>query len=65
MNENQDKWEERAKKVEEAGQRMQAWGCLLTILLTIPIVLTVIWGPVGLGIGVLIAILYLIGRKKK
>lgn len=65
MNEDQGKWEERAKKVEEAGQKMQAWGCLLTVLITIPIILTIFFGPVGLGIGVFIAIIFLAGRKKK
>ncbi len=65
MNEDQDKWEERAKKVEEAGQKMQAWGCLLTVLITVPIILTIFFGPAGLGIGALIAILFLIGKKKK
>ncbi|HZK00928.1 MAG TPA: hypothetical protein VFC79_13005 [Tissierellaceae bacterium] len=65
MNEDQDKWEERAKKVEEAGQKMQAWGCLLTVLITVPVILTIFFGPIGLGIGALIAVLFLIGRKKK
>lgn len=62
---NKNKWEERAKKAEEFGQKAQAMGCLLTILLTIPIVLTIFLGPLGLGIGVVIAILFLISRKKK
>lgn len=59
-----NKWEERAKKMENASKKMGDLGKTLTIVLTIPIIAGVIFGPIGLGIGIVIAILYLAGNKK-
>lgn len=46
---NQDKWAERGKKVEAAGEKTKAigagvvgCGCLLTLLITIPIIIFLI-----------------------
>lgn len=58
-------WDDKAKKLETTGAKIQGLGCLLTILITIPILLTVFLGPLGLGIGIVIAILGLVGHLKK
>lgn len=65
MDDKQNKWEERGRKMEELGNNMQSLGCLLTVLLTIPIVLTIILGPLGLGISIVVIILFLMGRGSK
>lgn len=59
------KWQERGEKMQETGEKMQRLGCLLTVLLTIPIVLTIFLGPLGLGLGIIIAILFLAGSKNR
>lgn len=59
-----NKWDERAKKLENVSKKMSDLGKTLTIVLTIPIVAGLIFGPIGLGIGVVIAILYIAGNKK-
>lgn len=61
-NSSEDKW----KKLDDVGSKIQSIGCLLTVLITIPIILIIgltIWlGPLGLIIGIIIsAIIALIG----
>jgi hypothetical protein len=38
---SEDKWEVARKKVEATGKKIQQVGCALTLLITIPVVLTV------------------------
>lgn len=52
-------------KFKKAGNKMQAIGCLLTIVLTIPIILTFIFGPTGLVIGLVIGLIAFLVMKKK
>lgn len=52
------------EKTEELSNKMQDIGCLLTIVLTIPIVLTILLGPFGLGISIVLIVLYFIGKNK-
>jgi len=52
------------EKTEEIGKKLRKWGCALTIFLTIPIILFVFLGPLGLIISGGIIVLYLIGRNK-
>jgi len=52
------------EKTEELGKNLQSWGCALTIFLTIPIILFVFLGPIGLIISGAIIVLYLFGRNK-
>lgn len=47
---------------KKTGEKMQTLGCLLTLVVTIPLLLTVFLGPVGLIIGAVIAILVVIGH---
>ncbi|MCK9326101.1 MAG: HIRAN domain-containing protein [Bacteroidales bacterium] len=56
-----NKWEEREKKMEETGKKMQRVGCMLTGLITLPIIGVLIGGPIGLVIGFIIGILMFIG----
>jgi len=58
-------WEERGKKMETTGKKIQGLGCLLTMLFTIPIVLTIFLGSFGLVIGIFVAIIGLVGYFKK
>ncbi len=44
------------EKIEEFGSKMQKAGCALTLIITIPIILTIWIGVIGLIIGCLIAI---------
>lgn len=53
------------QKTKELGEKMQKWGCALTVLITIPIVLIAFLGPAGLVISGIIVVLYLFGRKKE
>ncbi len=62
---SKNKYNETAEKMKKTGEKMQAMGCLLTLVLTIPIVLLLFFGPVGLGVGVLIAVVGLAIRKRK
>lgn len=52
-------------KLEATGKKMEKLGCLLTMLFTIPIILMIFFGPVGLGIGVIVAILGIVGYIQK
>lgn len=60
-----NKVEEAGKKIEDFGKKTQQLGCLLTVLITIPILLTVFLGIPGLIIGSIIAILGIVGQFKK
>lgn len=60
-----DKWEERAKKLENVSKKMNSLGKTLTLVLTLPIILGLIFGPIGAGIGIVVAILYIVGSKGK
>lgn len=61
---SQEKAEELSNKMQNAGKKMQKLGCLLTIVITVPLVLTVFLGPIGLGISVVLIVLYFIGKNK-
>ena len=52
------------EKTEELGKNLQSWGCALTIFLTIPIILFIFLGPIGLIISGAIIVLYLFSRNK-
>ncbi len=56
-----NKWEEREKKMEETGKKMQRVGCMLTGLITLPIIGVLIGGPIGLVIGLIIGVLIFVG----
>ena len=58
-----EKWEERAKKFEDAGNKMQKLGKKLTIMITIPIGLMLFFGVPGLIGGIILAVLIGIGSK--
>ncbi len=45
----------------KAGQKMQSLGCALTLLITMPIALTIFLGPLGLVIGIIVATLGIAG----
>ena len=49
-----DKWEERGKKMQDAGKNVQRMGCLLTALITLPIIGLIAFSIPGLIIGALI-----------
>ena len=52
-----EKWQKKGEEMQESGKNMQKMGGKLTIKLTIPIVLFVLLGWVGLILGILIVIL--------
>ena len=62
---NKEKWEKRGEDMKEKGEKMKSLGCMLTILLTIPLGLTIFFGVPGLIISAGIVVIYLIGRKKQ
>ncbi len=53
------------QKIEDAGKKMQSMGCALTILITIPIALTIFLGIPGFVIGSIVAVFGLVGILKK
>jgi len=55
------------KKLKQTGEKMQQIGCILTLLFTVPIILLIFLGVPGLIVGILIAIIGIIGilSKKK
>lgn len=59
-----NKVEKTAENMKKTGKKMEKLGCLLTLVITIPIILTVIMGPWGTAIGVIIAILAVVGAVK-
>lgn len=56
--------EEKGKKVQQVGKNFQGLGCLLTLFITIPLVLTIFFGPLGSVAGILIVILIGMVYKK-
>lgn len=58
-------WEEKTKKIEEAGKKMQNIGCLLTGIITIPIIGLIFLGVPGLIIGIVVGGLIAYGAKKQ
>jgi len=56
------------KKVAETGKKLQKIGCALTLMFTIPIILTIFLGIPGLILGIILAvvgIVSLLSKKKK
>ena len=53
------------KKLEETGKKLEKIGCFLTLVLTVPIVLTIFFGIPGLAIGIIIALITVIGALSK
>ena len=54
-----------AKKVEAVGKGIQQAGCLLTGIITFPLIGFVIGGPIGLVIGLLVGALIVAGVVKQ
>ncbi len=55
---------EKGKRMQDAGKNVQGMGCMLTVLITIPVVLGLIAGPAGFAVGVGVAVVYLLVSKK-
>jgi len=53
------------KKIEETGKKLQKIGCLLTLAVTVPIVLTAFLGIPGLVIGIFIALIAVVSMLRK
>ena len=51
-------------KIKQAGEKMQRIGCALTLMITIPLILTIFLGPLGLVIGGIIFFIGLAGMFK-
>jgi hypothetical protein len=53
--------------LREIGMKMQAIGCLFTILFSIPLLLAMVFGAKGLYVGVVISVVSLVSviRKNK
>jgi uncharacterized membrane protein len=62
---SQNKWEERAKKMQDVGNKMEKLGKKLTLLFTLPIILLFIFGIPGLIIGIVIAVIGIGSMNKK
>ncbi|WP_350343163.1 hypothetical protein PRVXT_002446 [Proteinivorax tanatarense] len=67
----EDKWKKRAdrmgeigEKLQNAGDKMNNCGCLMTVVITIPVILFLFLGPLGLLIALLIIVAYIAGNKK-
>lgn len=59
MEDNKNKWQERAEKFDKVGKNMSKLGGKLTLMFTVPILLTIFFGVPGLIIGIVIAIVAL------
>lgn len=57
--EDKNKWQERADKFDKVGKSMSKLGRKLTLMFTVPILLTIFFGIPGLIIGIVIAIVVL------
>lgn len=60
--------EDNSRKMLELGEKLRRFGFVATIGLTLPILLTIFLGPLGLGIGVFLFIAMIGGlfsKKKK
>ncbi len=65
MSENKTKWEERAEKLEGCGKKMEQLGCLLTGLITLPVLGVLFLGIPGLIIGIIVGIMIAAGAITK
>lgn len=54
--ERAEKWNKRAESFDKAGKNMSKLGGKLTIMFTVPVLLTIFLGIPGLIIGIIIAI---------
>ena len=52
-------------KMQQTGEKIQKMGCAMTLLFTIPIVLTIFLGIPGLIIGGIVAIAGVVGMIKQ
>lgn len=52
-------------KLRETGEKMQAVGCLLTIVFSVPLFLAVLFGRPGFVVGVIISLVILWTAIKK
>lgn len=52
-------------KLREAGEKMQAIGCLLFIVFSVPLFLAILFGQAGLVVGVIISLVILGTSIKK
>ena len=52
-------------KMQQTGEKMQKVGCAMTLLFTIPIILTIFLGIPGLIIGGIVAIAGVVGIFKQ
>lgn len=52
--------EERAHAIMRTGQKLQRFGCVMTMLFTVPLVLAVIFGVGGLVVGVILFVVFMI-----
>lgn len=57
--------EKTGQKMENLGQNMQQLGCLLTMIITIPLLLIIFLGPVGVVISIVIVALGVGGYANK
>lgn len=64
-NKEKSRAEEIGEKMQNAGKNMQKWGCLLTLLITVPIILTISLGPLGIGISAVLIILVIASKFSK
>jgi hypothetical protein len=60
-----NKGEEWERKIEKTGKKIQRAGCMLTGLITLPIIGVLVGGPIGLVVGLIIGILIFIGAISK
>ncbi len=52
-------------KMKETGKKVQAMGCLLSAVITIPIIGLVVGGPFGLIVGLLLGGMIVMGMVKQ
>ena len=50
------------ERTKDLGEKITSLGCLLTVVLTVPIILTVLLGPLGLFISAGVVGLFVIGK---
>lgn len=65
-----NKLENAGKKMQNAGEKMQGCGCLLTLVITVPLILSIWLGTAGMVIGGIVALLAIAayfakGKEKK
>lgn len=52
-------------KLRETGEKMQAIGCLMTIVFSVPLLLIILFGMPGFVVGVIISLVVLWSAIKK